>query len=620
MEPAKHAVILLIVFFSIAGAVKPIEQTATAKISETRLASCVVKVTANPSILPMRYETIESLLRSSNVAGKAGREVLGLSLGQSLGLFTTEPLSGYSSISALPELSPKSKPEPELGTEKPGGLYEKEATPAPMPLRATLPTLPDLAGEQTIFLRLAVELPEDVKAAAEEYMDALIDNLRQTLIMAYRDVGGKLTRQLADTENQRNNAQSQLSNIMEQTRATEPPPPIKQDPTDMAVYEQLDQIVDLSMLSPEMPFSEAIGILKNSVKPPLKIVMLWRDLCENAEIEPDTAINMDGLSEVRLGTALELLLKSVEDGFTTLDYVILNGVITIATKDSDSLPNNLETRVYDISSLGHPVSGADNLIQMIQDTIEPDSWFEYGGECSINIYLGKKLAILQSPEVHRKIQEFLQATKIDIPIDVPVDTPVDMLIDKKHDLLRFKQNLDMDIAQLEARHSAIEEQIRKMSEQITTKVELDPVSRELQEIVDMYSKRYGEFEKLVSEGGRVSSPELESEMNKLVQAKIELAKRRGELSRTAGGDQLARFNDKLADVMIALAEKKAQLDVVDKQLKQAESQLITATTYDPQASQIRFAKQAIEVADRQIHEIETRLANLRSPTVTILGI
>jgi chromosome segregation ATPase len=108
-------------------------------------------------------------------------------------------------------------------------------------------------------------------------------------------------------------------------------------------------------------------------------------------------------------------------------------------------------------------------------------------------------------------------------------------------------------------------------------------------------------------------------MSKLVQAKKELAKRRGELSRSAGGGQLTRFNSELANIMIELAEKRAELGVIDKQLKQVEGQLTMATTLDPQVSQIRLAQQALEIANQRVHELETLLAALQEPTATVLG-
>jgi len=692
METAKRTVILLSLVLLIAGIIQAAEKPAKPKISNTRFASCVVKITANPNVFPLNYEAVESLLCSSSIAGRAGRDVLGLPLDLSADLFFIEPLSRDSNDEMPPEsmreqermgedmmmgermmrrneqrmmtegmeeeaanprprrsgagiegsllgdqaslMSRRSRIDSRLerGRSESGylpggrtgrediGLYGEEAPRLPRCPRVVAPAPTSSDAEQTILFQLTVELPEDVKPAAEEFMNVLIDLMRRTILDENRDYSVRLEDRLSRVREQRERAQLQLSKIMEQARATEPPPAVKLDPADAAVYEQLDQIVDLSMLSPPMPFGEAMERLKNSVDPPLKIVVLWRDLLDNAEIEPTTEINMDGISGVRIGTALELLLKTVSGGFTELGYVIKNGVITIATVDSDSLPNNLETRVYDIPSLGHPAGGTDNLIQLIQDSIEPDSWFDIGtGEGTISTYMGKKLVILQAPEIHQKIQNFLQTIKVDIPVDVTIDVPLEPLLDEKHNLLREKRGLEMEIARLEARNMAIEEQIALMNRQIMNKVEDDPVTHELQEIVDMLSKRYNEFEKLVSGSGRVSSRELEDAMKRFIQAKTELAKRRGDLSKVAGGDQLARFNRELADVMIDLAEKRAVLGVIDKQLRQTEGQLTMATTFDPQVSQIRITKQTLENAGRRVSELETLLAGLREPTITVLG-
>ncbi|MHC4193604.1 MAG: hypothetical protein ACYSP9_05450, partial [Planctomycetota bacterium] len=128
-----------------------------------------------------------------------------------------------------------------------------------------------------------------------------------------------------------------------------------QDPADVATYRQLDEVVSLSSFSSSMRLEEAIEDVRDAVKPPLKIVVLWRDLDENADITEDTEINMGPISAARLGTALDLLLKSVSSGLAMaeLGYVVENGVITVATKDS--LPSKMETRVYDVTILlGQP--------------------------------------------------------------------------------------------------------------------------------------------------------------------------------------------------------------------------------------------------------------------------
>jgi type II secretory pathway component GspD/PulD (secretin)/tetratricopeptide (TPR) repeat protein len=246
-----------------------------------------------------------------------------------------------------------------------------------------------------------------------------------------------------------------------------------QAPEDELIYDQLDRIVDLSSLEPEMPLSEAIDYLRNSVQPPLKLLVNWNDLLENAEIDQSTPANMDPISGVPLVTALDSMLEFVAGGFAELGYIVENGVIKIATKDS--LQVSLETRVFDVSvhvsqpaefygslssgnqggsgggssggsgggSSGGGGSGggssggsggqsfgesfgdddsqrdiesirqeaqerAETLITLIKETIEPDSWFEAGGDGSITLYGGKKLVVLQTRAVHKKVEELLK--------------------------------------------------------------------------------------------------------------------------------------------------------------------------------------------------------------------
>ncbi|MDH7600201.1 MAG: hypothetical protein QHH07_11305, partial [Sedimentisphaerales bacterium] len=134
----------------------------------------------------------------------------------------------------------------------------------------------------------------------------------------------------------------------------QPDRPVELDPANMEVYRQLEQIVDLSAFNQSMPLSEAFDLLRNAVQPPLKIVVLWNDLRDNAEVDPTTPIGMDPLPEVRLGTALESLLASVSSsliqmGYPSLSYIVDGGIIKVGT--IQSLPKKMETRIYDVSDL-----------------------------------------------------------------------------------------------------------------------------------------------------------------------------------------------------------------------------------------------------------------------------
>jgi hypothetical protein len=118
----------------------------------------------------------------------------------------------------------------------------------------------------------------------------------------------------------------------------------------------------ISPLTPDTSFADAIDILRNSVKPPLNIIVFWKDLEENADIDRDTPIGIDGLSGITLRKHLELILTSVSTmGDSKVSYVVEDGIIKIAAEDS--LPRLMTTRVYDISYLTAP----------------PAQFFNYGG-------------------------------------------------------------------------------------------------------------------------------------------------------------------------------------------------------------------------------------------------
>lgn len=147
---------------------------------------------------------------------------------------------------------------------------------------------------------------------------------------------------------------------------------IGRDLANEAVYKSLEEVVDLSDFTPTMPLSQAIEHLRNSVEPPLKVVVLWGDLYDNADISQNTEIKMDPISAVPLGTALELLLKSVSGGLTKLGYTVKDGTITIATAETLAvlLPEKteiqkMETRVYEVSDLvGAAANFAYEMIQL----------------------------------------------------------------------------------------------------------------------------------------------------------------------------------------------------------------------------------------------------------------
>ena len=675
METTKRIVILLILGLLTVGPGQSAEEPA-GRISNTRTASCLVKITCDPAILPLNLETIDYLLLSSGVGIRAARETLQLSTDEVHDLFTIEyvqlltsdayggvpplPSGSGSGLSAPPipsrrgrsnvgkssfeemdeymyemmmeedmgygggkpsfpgASSPTARSKSSASRTRSRGSTTRTLRTAPTTRRTQSPTSTSSTDGQTYLLSLNINLPNEVKPAAKEFMNALVDNLRRVLFDAYDTYVEELQGLLQFTEDRRDRAQTRLAEATEQVEAIKVSPPIELNPTDAAVQEQLEQIVDLSNLTQRMTFEDVVMELKNSVDPPLQIQPNWNDLLEMAEIEPTTPAMVDPLTGIKLRKALEVLLAGVSSDFAELGYVVDEGVIVIATEDA--IPNKMVTHVYEIPALVHSAGSAGSLVQAIRESIEPDSWFDLSdlGEGTIGVHMGNKLAIRQTHNVHLKIHEFLQSMTTDIPASTAPQIPPEMLLSENRNLFREKQNIEMEIARLLARQSAIETQITVIEKQIDIKLHSDPVTGELQQLVEMHVSQLALMERQF-QAGTLGSVELAAIREKLTRAKIELAQRHEQLSKSAGGDQLTKYNNELADMTIQFAEKTAALKVLSKQLGQTDQQLMAATVVDPQASRMRQATRTFEIADQRVDELNTRTINLRPPVVSMLG-
>jgi hypothetical protein len=264
MKTTKPAVILLALV--LLTAVQPVEAMEKPEISDTRIASCLFKITTDEAVLPLNEFAVDYLMHSSGVAGKAAREVLEIQPDVASELFEIEEIyslypdsggrgggiggGGYGGGIGIPL----------LGTTVPGRSYpttvrtpsrtpttsttssSRRTTTSRTPARPTTPTrrIPtrpttprtttvtqplSSTTEQTILFRLYVDLinaeaitDKTIKPAAEEFMAALIENLRSALSGAFDQYSDKLKNQLQLADNEANRAQHELVQMQDQLR------------------------------------------------------------------------------------------------------------------------------------------------------------------------------------------------------------------------------------------------------------------------------------------------------------------------------------------------------------------------------------------------------------------
>ena len=221
MEATNRFVILLILVLFASVPVQSANPPAAAQLSSTHTASCLVKITFDPLVLSLDSITIDYLLHSTSVGGRVAREILDITPDQVSDIFKIETLGGASGR-ALPEPSPMRRAattgmneyeyEMMKERERVGREYTASTSLPGSSRRTSAATVmpPNSAAEQTILLKLQINLPENVKPAAEEFMYALVDSLRSTLVKVFEDYKLRFESQLKLAEQEATRAETDL--------------------------------------------------------------------------------------------------------------------------------------------------------------------------------------------------------------------------------------------------------------------------------------------------------------------------------------------------------------------------------------------------------------------------
>ena len=161
-----------------------------------------------------------------------------------------------------------------------------------------------------------------------------------------------------------------------------------------------------------------------------------------------------------------------------------------------------------------------------------------------------------------------------------IQEDVQELAARRRDLSNQIRNLEMQMAGMEARRRAIEEQIDQVRTEADRRLIQDTVTQELQRLVQMNSERLSLLRKQI-DAGRLPESELAQAEENLARARIELARRQEELTRVAGGGRLDEFTSDLSRMAIQTAEQRARLEVYRSQLDETQRQLAQASAFNP---------------------------------------
>ena len=134
----------------------------------------------------------------------------------------------------------------------------------------------------------------------------------------------------------------------------------------------------------------------------------------------------------------------------------------------------------------------------------------------------------------------------------------------------------------------------------------------------MQQQGFQNMEKLY-ESGRASGTEFADAQERLARSRIEIAQRREQLSKSAGGALIESLNSNLADYSVRATQNQAKLKSLHEQLKEAEDLLRKADDYELLSLKADIAKQNLQETILWRDRMTRQIRIIQPPTVSIIG-
>ena len=215
------------------------------------------------------------------------------------------------------------------------------------------------------------------------------------------------------------------------------PPPLSGDIEDPT---PLRQVLPLVHMDP-MPLGEAVEFLRELSGQ--NIFVNWSKLSQlNPPVEPTTVVNVElRLKDATLGQVIAKLLEALQPaaaargngpgGLALPGFGVRDGIITISI-DFDRKADVVGRWYYIDDLLDEPLGTdlplapgtdpadaaevsylerMDELVRLLTETVDPDSWMDAGGSVGSIRTFGGRLVVHTSPENHQKIEAMLRALR-----------------------------------------------------------------------------------------------------------------------------------------------------------------------------------------------------------------
>ena len=644
MGTPKYVVIFLVMALAgllAAGQDKPTTpaQTSERRVSNTRFASCILKITLDPAIMPLSLENVEGLLQTSGVVYKADREVLSFTKPEDFArqLVTVEWLNA-SSAPVPPGARSSGQtgrggPDEEMMRQmeqiygadyvrqmyagpdeqkKEEGAQTQAAQPAASPQDRPEMTAQRLLGESDVAYRvrlnqMRVKAQQETKARGTQSMGSMGGYGGGMMAgmggsgggMGGAGVGGMMGGYGrggmgfygAPAAGRQGASVPQSATVKLCVSLPEDVPPRADEFLGAVVtnlreslrqaYESCRTDIDQMLVDAKMQYQFVESHLDSptGAMPPATIKI---------RKQLDMYVDLSQLTgQTPLATAIDVLRKSVDP---PLNIVVLWRDVQTNLSVDPASPINID---------GSPKIRLGTALNLLAKGL-------YNGSATATWRIRDDAIVIGTAATLDPSQGAVGQSQ--------VDADAVNLAGQRSELTRKVQSLELDLAGLEARWQKIVSEIPDIKKKVSERLLQDRAAQEMERLVQMYATK-----STTTPEGRLVSPDSPEAQQNMIRARIELANRREELSKQAGGSQLDEFNKELTRIVIDQAEKRAQLKIVRTQLDEVQKQLAQALTFDPEVARLRMARETLDVTGHRVVELQTRMANLQPPTVTMIG-
>jgi len=212
----------------------------------------------------------------------------------------------------------------------------------------------------------------------------------------------------------------------------------------------------------------------------------------------------------------------------------------------------------------------------------------------------------------------LQSLNRDAPTDPEAGASSEQLAAKQFSLNNLLETAQMELAVLQARRQAIEQQIVELNKRIDERIAANRLLGDLQRLVAIRTDTESNV-KVMYQAGPAADQAGEEALERAVNTQIEFAQQKEGVSQAAGGALLTKYLSELSEISVQQAEIEARLAVARDQLRKTEAALAQAPAAMVQKVERDLTMKSLQEMEERIFNLRQGRTNLQTPVITILA-